>query len=112
MKQDAWHKGYVRCLGVALAGGKLDVTEYGEPVTGNTLLVLFNADHATTVPFHLPTLGKGDRAWELAFDTFDPNDQRLETEEEGDIRPAPLLAGRLPPTHRNSRGDDLAGSHT
>ena len=72
MTQDAWRREFVRCIGCLLHGGPLDTDEFGEPVFGSTILVLFNADHAVQVPFKLPAIGKEDRAWELIFDTFEP----------------------------------------
>ena len=47
---------HVRCLGVHLVGGHIDVDEYGTPIIGDHLLILFNADHATEIPFALPKL--------------------------------------------------------
>jgi len=72
MTQEAWNREFVKSLGCLLHGGNIDVDEYGEPVTGNTIFVAFNADHAVTVPFHLPKIGKSEQAWELLFDTFEP----------------------------------------
>jgi len=68
MSAEAWNVGYARCLGVQLFGGSIDVDEHGEDVIGDTMLLLFNADHAVTIPFVLPPPG-GDAPWELVFDT-------------------------------------------
>jgi len=67
MARDAWDKSYVRCLGVQLYGGDIDVDEHGESISGDTMLLLFNADHANTIPFVLPPADT--EPWELVFDT-------------------------------------------
>jgi glycogen operon protein len=61
----------VRCLGVQLFGDRIDVNERGEVISGDTLLLLFNADHGTTIPFTLPALDEG-HVWELLIDSTDP----------------------------------------
>jgi glycogen operon protein len=69
MSDDSWSKGFVRCLGVQLFGGKIDVDDHGEWIRGDNMLLLFNADHATTIPFDLPPVENDDGPWELVFDT-------------------------------------------
>jgi glycogen operon protein len=65
---DADWGGSVRCLGMRLAGDLIDETdERGEPILGDTLLVLMNA-HYEPVPFTLPTTNPGHK-WERLFDT-------------------------------------------
>jgi glycogen operon protein len=72
MSDEAWNTGFVRCLGVQLFGGNIDVDEHGEAIFGDTMLLLFNADHANTISFVLPPPGNGDsEPWELVFDTAD-----------------------------------------
>ena len=67
MGNDAWNASEVRCLGVELFGGNIDVDEHGETIRGDTLLLLFNADHGHAIPFVLP---KPDgEPWVLEFDT-------------------------------------------
>jgi len=68
MSSDAWKAGHVRCLGVHLIGGKIDVDEFGTPIIGDHLLILFNADHVQEIPFALPKL-KDAGPWERLFDT-------------------------------------------
>jgi glycogen operon protein len=70
MSVEAWHKSFVRCLGVLLRGGKIDVNERGEPIFGDTMLLLFNADHGMTISFTLPPTG--GEPWELLLDTARP----------------------------------------
>jgi len=74
MSSEAWNTGYVRCLGVQLFGGEIDVDEHGESICSDTILALFNADHANTIPFVLPPTGSDDgKPLELVFDTSNPD---------------------------------------
>ena len=50
----------MRCLGVQIAGGKIDVDEYGDPIIGDCMLILFNADHARGDSVH--AAGRSKRA--------------------------------------------------
>jgi glycogen operon protein len=68
MSNESWSAGYVRCLGVQIAGGKIDVDEYGDTIVGDFLLILFNADHAVEIPFTLPRVETGE-PWTRLFDT-------------------------------------------
>jgi isoamylase len=66
-----WDAGFVKCLGVRLAGDLIgDVDERGEPVTGETLLLLLNAHHEA-IPFALPAT-KAEHHWERLLDTAEP----------------------------------------
>jgi isoamylase len=70
MDDQAWSTGYVRCLGVRLAGDLIaDVNERGEPIVGDTILMLLNAHHEA-IPFTLPKHRLGQH-WECLFDTTD-----------------------------------------
>ncbi|MBX6314194.1 MAG: glycogen debranching protein GlgX [Isosphaeraceae bacterium] len=72
MTDEAWNTGYARCLGMRLAGDVIgDVDERGEPIVGETLLVLLNA-HWEPIPFQLPK-HQPERHWERILDTTDPN---------------------------------------
>jgi hypothetical protein len=44
------------------------VDEYVTPIIGDHLLILFNADHATDIPFVLPKV-KDAEPWERLLDT-------------------------------------------
>ena len=71
MDDAAWNADFVRSLGMLLSGHSIEeVSERGEPLTGDTLLVLLNA-HSDKVPFTLPSLDP-DQQWRRIADTFDP----------------------------------------
>jgi glycogen operon protein len=68
MSEETWKAGYVRCLGVRLAGDLIgDVDERGEAIAGDTILLLMNA-HYEAIPFGLPVLQEGHQ-WERLLDT-------------------------------------------
>ncbi|HEX5472185.1 MAG TPA: glycogen debranching protein GlgX [Lacipirellulaceae bacterium] len=69
MSADDWKTNHIRCLGVHLIGGRIDVDEYGTSIIGDHLLILFNADHVQEIPFELPTLSDECGPWERLFDT-------------------------------------------
>ncbi len=70
----AWNADHVRSLGVRLDGMAIDELDArGEPIAGDTLLYLLNAQD-TTVPFALATFERG-RSWECLVDTADPSQQ-------------------------------------
>jgi glycogen operon protein len=70
MSPEAWNTGYARSLGLLLRGDNIDTDEYGATISGDTLLILFNADHALDLSFTLPKIDK--HYWEMVFDTFAP----------------------------------------
>lgn len=68
MSDEDWSNCNIRCLGVRLAGDLHSETdEFGKPITGDTVLILFNAYHEEVV-FVLPPNEKMER-WKLVFDT-------------------------------------------
>jgi glycogen operon protein len=68
MSEETWKAGYVRCLGMRLAGDLIgDVDERGEPIAGDTVLLLMNA-HYEAIPFGLPAPQEGHQ-WERVLDT-------------------------------------------
>jgi isoamylase len=70
MSDESWNAGFVRCLGVRLAGDEIgDHDERGEPIVGDTLLLLLNAHHED-IPFALPEI-KAEHHWEILLDTAD-----------------------------------------
>jgi isoamylase len=70
MSNDAWTNGFTKCLGLVLFGDSVDVDDHGEEISGDTLLLLFNADHGVPIEFQLPELEEG-RPWERLLDTAD-----------------------------------------
>ncbi|MGC3967279.1 MAG: glycogen debranching protein GlgX [Pirellulales bacterium] len=94
MTAESWNSGFARCLGVVLYGDSIDVDEHGEEIQGDTMMLLFNADHATTIPFTLPQ-GREDEAvrWERMFDTAEDelDDTVLSPGEAYDLRPCSVV---------------------
>ena len=77
MTEEAWNTGYVRCLGVRLAGDLIgDVDERGESIVGDTMLLLLNAHHEP-IPFTLPAAAES-QSWERLLDTADPQGEPLQ----------------------------------
>ncbi|MGQ0644131.1 MAG: glycogen debranching protein GlgX [Elusimicrobiota bacterium] len=71
MDDAAWNAGFVRCLGMLLRGDLIDeMDDEGEPITGDTLLLLLNGHHETIL-FSPPDPGPV-HAWERLLDTADP----------------------------------------
>src|SRR5262249_43679294 len=72
MDDAAWNAPFVRSLGMLLSGGAIaEVNERGEPILGDTLLVLLNG-HSDEVMFTLPPY-EDDQLWHRVFDTFEPH---------------------------------------
>ena len=54
MTEEAWSTGYARCLGMRLAGDLIgEIDERGEPIKGDSILLLMNAHHEA-ISFMLP----------------------------------------------------------
>jgi isoamylase len=71
MTDQDWGAGFVKCLGVRLAGDQIgDVDDRGEPIVGETMLLLLNAHHEA-IPFKLPTT-KSEHYWDRVLDTAEP----------------------------------------
>jgi len=69
MTEDDWNKGYVRCLGLRLAGDAIEEKdEKGRRIIGDTLLILLNAHHEA-LPFIMPAHKRGVR-WEPLLETM------------------------------------------
>ncbi len=79
MTDDDWDAGYVKCLGVRLAGDLIDdVDERGAPIVDDTALILLNA-HYEAIPFTLPETRWG-QVWRRALDTHDDDQEPLVAE--------------------------------
>jgi glycogen operon protein len=77
MTDDAWNSSSAHSLGVLMVGDAIDdVDERGRQLTGDTLLVLLNADDQE-VPFVLPKTDEG-KSWLRVIDTIcdTPPEQR------------------------------------
>ena len=96
MSEQTWSESHTRCFGVVLFGDRVDVDEEGEQISGDTILILFNADHAETIDFTLPDLEE-DRVWQRLFDTYDCDcDMSSHTEEEVyPLRPCSMAMFRM-----------------
>jgi glycogen operon protein len=73
MNDEAWNADFVHSIGMLLSGNAIEeVNEQGEPVMGDTLLILFNA-HSDEIQFTLaPIDGDRDWQWQRVFDTAEP----------------------------------------
>lgn len=94
MTPESWNLGFTRCLGVLLYGDSIDVDEHGEEIQGDTILLLFNADHASTIPFTLPDGREGEAVeWQRLIDTSsDELDVTiLQPKEQYELRPCSLV---------------------
>jgi glycogen operon protein len=70
MTDEEWQNSFSRCLGLRLAGDAIEeVDDLGEPIVGDTFLILLNAHHEP-VPFVLPAHGRRV-SWEPVLDTRD-----------------------------------------
>lgn len=86
MTDEDWSAGFVRCLGLFLDGERIhEVDSMGEPVRGDSLLVLFNAHHER-LDFTIPH--PGGEVWEPILDTAQP---LLPLDETKPITSYPLL---------------------
>ena len=70
MNDAAWNSGLTKCIGVRLAGDIInEVDERGEPIVGDTLLLMLNA-HWEKLDFALPA-AREEHVWEAMLDTAD-----------------------------------------
>jgi glycogen operon protein len=68
MTDDDWNQGYLRSLGLRLAGDAIEERDQkGRPIQDDTLLVLLNAHHAPLL-FTLPAHKRSVR-WRMILDT-------------------------------------------
>lgn len=72
MSDAAWTTEYVRCLGIVFYGNAIrDLDERGQPIIGDTLLILLNAHHEQ-IPFRLPSSPAVDGQWTTVLSTDGP----------------------------------------
>jgi glycogen operon protein len=75
MSDEDWNAGFVKCLGVRLAGDLInDENERGEPIVGETLLLLLNG-HWEPIAFTLPQT-REEHIWDRLLDTADPSEKQ------------------------------------
>jgi glycogen operon protein len=68
MSDEAWHAGFVKVLGMRLAGDLInEMDERGEPLVGETLLMILSAHHEP-LSFVLPA-AREEHHWETVLDT-------------------------------------------
>jgi isoamylase len=127
MTDEEWNTEFVKCLGMRLAGDMMnEVDERGEPISGETLLLLLN-HHWEEVPFTLPVTKDG-QVWETMIDTRDDDaPQRVcrggepfplfgrslallravEREEAGDVASTPQLEALRKDARRGGAGQGM-----
>jgi hypothetical protein len=92
-----------------LFGGQIDVDERGATILANSMLVLFNADHANTIPFVLPPVSEDEEPWELLFDTTEVAiDVPQKCENQHSLKPCSMALFRAP--LKQSAEDPLLGA--
>ena len=113
MSDEAWENPHVRCVGVHLCGGKIDVDEYGEPIIGDHILMLLNADHEHVIPFTLPPLEMSG-PWEWLSDTaWEDPESEPELSTKYELQPCSLVVLRSPvevetPDVQTKEGESLS----
>jgi len=76
LSDEAWNASFVRCIGARLAGDLIgDVDERGQPIVGDTLLLMLNG-HDAPIDFALP-LTNIEQHWARLFDTAAPDDDAV-----------------------------------
>lgn len=82
MTDEDWNKGYVRYLGLRLAGDAIEERDdKGRRIIGDTILILLNAHHESLL-FTVPAHKRGVR-WETLFETAVQEDRKLITFRKG-----------------------------
>jgi isoamylase len=96
MTDELWDAPHVRYFGVVLFGDSIDVDDEGEQISGDTIMMLFNADHNETIPFTLPCIEEG-LPWELLLDSYEPETESnyFLQQTEYRLRPCSLAVFRM-----------------
>jgi glycogen operon protein len=107
MTDEEWSNNHGRCLGLRLSGDAIEeVDDMGEPIVGDTFLILLNAYHAP-VPFVLPSR-EGRVRWTPVLDTVDwdgvAHRQPLRTGEQYELAGRSLAVLRLARPLRPAEG--------
>ncbi len=93
---EEWNTPHMRCFGVVLFGDSIDIDEKGDEISGDTILILFNADHHHTIPFTLPDIEEV-LCWQRLFDTFEAAAPQMEFTqgETYELRPCSMAVFRI-----------------
>ena len=68
MSTEDWNAGFNRSVACLLRGENIDVNDHGTTISGQTLLLLINADHLASIDYRLTPAPEG-MDWHLSFDT-------------------------------------------
>jgi isoamylase len=107
MDDDAWNAGFVKCLGLYLDGDMIgEMNERGEPIVGESMLLLLNAHHEK-LTFKLPAVEKKGH-WTSQLDTFElpANGQEMKPGTDYSLAGRSLAVLKLTPPQAN--GDKKA----
>jgi glycogen operon protein len=96
MTQEQWRIPHARCFGVILFGDSIDVDEEGSQIAGDTILILFNADHGQSIPFILPSIEEPE-PWQRMFDTYEAEatEEHFAAQHAYDLRPCSMAMFRI-----------------
>jgi glycogen operon protein len=74
MTDEEWHDARLSTIGLILSGDAIEELDpQGQPIVGDTLLILLNADPEST-EFTLPATHNGEPTiWEIMVDTHEPD---------------------------------------
>jgi isoamylase len=103
MSEADWDAGFVKCVGVRLAGDLIeDLDDDGNKIVGETILMILNAHHEP-IHFTLPP-HQSDRHWERLFDTADPALECtfFEAGQEYEVQGRSVIAFRLRNRHEQA----------
>ena len=85
VNDEVWNAGFIRCVGLRLDGKLIgEVNEHGEPIEGDTVLLLLNAHHED-IRFILPA-PVGEANWEPLMDPAQFPGQLSQTEAARNIK--------------------------
>ena len=110
MGDEAWNAGFNQCFGCLLAGDLIgDVDERGQPIVGDSMLVLMNAYHEA-IPFRLPAGFKGQR-WQRIIDTADPKaaQEQVPANKRYDLKGRSIVVLRAKPLRPKENVTIIAG---
>ncbi len=96
MTDEQWNVPHGRCFGVVFFGDSIDVDDEGAEIAGDTLLLLFNADHGQSIPFVLPNIEE-QVPWQRIFDTYETNasEEKFPAGEAYELRPCSLAMFKI-----------------